>query len=180
MHSLLLPKKANVVEGELVRLMDTYGNDVLRISYMYLKDQQKAEDAFQEVFIRVFKKFEKFKGESSERTWIMRITINVCKDMLRSSWIRKVILTDWHDYRHDEGEVETRVEDMDQGRTLFEAVLSLPPAFKDVIILYYYQGYSTSEISKILKVAEGTVRSRLYRARELLKKKLEGSVALDE
>ncbi len=89
MDSLSVPKEnksiiGHDIEKEIQRLMDDYGDDVLRTSYMYLKDLQNAEDAFQEVFIRVFNKFESFKGESSEKTWIIRITINVCKDMLRS------------------------------------------------------------------------------------------------
>ncbi len=85
MDFLLVPgEKKSVkeqnIEKELQRLMDTYGNDVLRPSYMYLRNLQNAEDAFQEVFIKVFNKLESFKGESSEKTWIIRITINVCKE----------------------------------------------------------------------------------------------------
>lgn len=84
MYSLLVPKenkhdKDLEMEQEVWRLMDQYGNDVLRTSFMYLKDMQRAEDAFQEVFIKVFNKY---------------ITINVCKDMLRSSWLKRVVLTD--------------------------------------------------------------------------------------
>ena len=170
MDFLLVPEekksvKEQNIEKEMQRLMDTYGNDVLRTSYMYLRNLQNAEDAFQEVFIKVFNKLESFKGESSEKTWIIRITINVCKDMLRGSWFKRVLLTD---------------KLKDKKIILFEEVISLSQRFKEVIILYYYQDCNTTEISKILNVAEGTVRSRLHRAREILKTRLGGRIDLSE
>ena len=179
----MVPKEKNTeqnlnMDTEIVRLIDTYGDDVLRISYMYLKDKQKAEDAFQEVFIKIYNKYKSFKGDSSEKTWIIRITINVCKDMLRSSWLKKVFLTD-DIGQHKESNVENLVIKKDVNRLIFDEVVSLPPAYKDVIILYYYQDFDTAEISKILNIAEGTVRSRLYRAREILKKNLGGRIDID-
>ncbi|EET85845.1 RNA polymerase, sigma-24 subunit, ECF subfamily [Clostridium carboxidivorans P7] len=77
---------------EIKRLIRSYGNDVLRIAYIYLKDRYLAEDAFQEVFIKVYKNFDKFKNQSSEKTWIITITMNTCKDMLRISWFKKVVM----------------------------------------------------------------------------------------
>jgi len=168
-------------ELEIQRLMDTYGNDVLRTSYMYLKDLQKAEDAFQEVFIKVFNKYERFRGKSSEKTWIIKITINVCKDILRSSWFKRVLVTDKVSLNQSDGlYFEDSLIKKDENRLLFNKVVSLPSALKDVILLYYYQSLSTAEISSILNIAEGTVRSRLYRAREMLKNKLEGRIDLSE
>ncbi len=183
MYSLSVPKENDMEtkyasENEMRRLMDAYGNDVLRTAYMYLKDLQKAEDAFQEVFIRVFKKYGSFRGESSEKTWIIRITINVCKDILRSSWLKRVLLTDKVKPGGGKQDIEERVIKNDESRLLFDEVVSLPPSYKEVIILYYYQGFDTREISEALNIAEGTVRSRLYRAREILKSKLGGRVDL--
>lgn len=185
MYSLSVPKENNSGENQdkdklMHRLMDTYGNDVLRTSYMYLKDMQKAEDAFQEVFIKVFNKYESFKGESSEKTWIIKITINVCKDLLRSSWIKRVLLTDKFKERSRGTGIENRIIKKDENRLLFNEVLSLSQPFKEVILLYYYHSCDTSEISKILNIAEGTVRSRLHRAREILKNKLGGRIDLNE
>lgn len=153
------------------RLIDTYGKDVLRISYMYLKDKSLSEDAFQEVFIKIYKNYDSFQGKSSERTWIIRITINTCKDMLRSFWLRRVIVKDEIEFS-DFGDVEQQFEN----KLLFDEVLKLPLTYKEVIILYYYQGFNTLEIGRILDVAEGTVRSRLHRAREILKKNCDGRV----
>lgn len=185
MDSLLVPKENKSVKGqniekEIQRLMDTYGNDVLRTSYMYLKNLQNAEDAFQEVFIRVFNKLESFKGESSEKTWIIRITINVCKDMLRSSWFKRVLLTDKLKDKNVNIGIENRIIKIEENNVIFEEVMSLSHRFKEVIILYYYHNCNTAEISKILNVAEGTVRSRLHRAREILKTKLGGRLDWSE
>ncbi|GAA0751908.1 sigma-70 family RNA polymerase sigma factor [Clostridium sartagoforme] len=185
MDSLSVPKEnksviGHDIEKEIQRLMDDYGDDVLRTSYMYLKDLQNAEDAFQEVFIRVFNKFESFKGESSEKTWIIRITINVCKDMLRSSWLKKVLLTDKLKEKNTIIGIDNKIIKEEENKILFEEVMSLSYRFKEVIILYYYHNYNTIEISRILNVAEGTVRSRLHRAREILKMKLGGRSDWDE
>src|SRR5690606_2035399 len=70
--------------------IDLYGDDVLKIAYMYLRDKSKAEDAFQEVFLRAFRQMDTFRGDSSVKTWLLRITMNVCKDLRRSFWFRRV------------------------------------------------------------------------------------------
>ncbi len=185
MYFLSVPKDNSMdnnkkldIEAEIERLINSYGNDVLRTSYMYLKDMQKAEDAFQEVFYKVYKKFGSFRGESSEKTWIIRITINVCKDMLRSAWIKRVLLSDKVAVENDDvTDVESKIIRKDENIRLFEEVTSLPPSYKEVIILFYYHECDTAEISNILKIAQGTVRSRLHRGREILKSKLGGGLA---
>lgn len=184
MYSLSVPKenslsRNNHIEKEINRLMDSYGNEVLRTAYMFLKDYHKAEDAFQEVFIKVFNKYESFRGESSEKTWIIKITINTCKDILRSSWLKRVLLTDNFTEEDSSPGIESSIIKSEENKLLFDVVLSLKPTYKEVVILYYYQSYDTVQISRILNIAEGTVRSRLYRAREILKQKLEGRVDID-
>lgn len=182
MHFLSVPKERQMShdedkEVEMERLMDRYGNDVLRTATLYLKNRQSAEDAFQEVFIKIYNKFDTFKNQSSEKTWILSITMNVCRDMLRSSWLKRVMLTDrlgWNNKGYSD--LESKVIKKDERKTLLDEVYSLPPSFKEVIILYYYQGYDTKEISNVLKIAEGTVRSRLHRARDLLKQKIGGRI----
>ncbi len=165
------------METEIERLIDTYGNDVLRTSYMYLKDSHKAEDAFQEVFYKVYKKYGSFRGESSEKTWIIKITVNVCKDMLRSSWIKRIFLTDQIGRESSEtDDVEKKIIKKDENRRLFDEVISLSQNYKEVIILYYYHGFDTAEISKAMNIPEGTVRSRLHRGREILKNRLGGGM----
>jgi len=185
MHSLSVPKeniteKEQHITDELKRIMDSYGNTVLRTAYLYLKDYHKAEDAFQEVFIRVFRKYGSFKGESSIKTWITRITINVCNDMLRSPWFKRVMVADDIGSHGAASDTESIVMKKAEDKLLFDEVASLQPAYKDVIILYYYHELDTAEISRVLNIAEGTVRSRLHRARELLRQKLGGKVDFSE
>lgn len=177
MNPLSVPKENLEIENlnleeEIERLMNMYGEDVLRMSYLYLKDRQRAEDAFQEVFIKIYKKNGSFKGKSSEKTWIISITINVCKDYLRSSWFNRVFLTDniLHDSSGDN--IDDAAIKSVENSIVFNEVIALKPALKDVILLYYYEEFDTVEISKILGIAEGTVRSRLHRAREILKNKI--------
>lgn len=184
MYSLSVPKENGPDErtdiSETVRrLMEQYGNDVLRTAFMYLKDRQRAEDVFQEVFIKVFSKYGEFRGESSEKTWLIKITINLCKDILRSSWLKRVITSDSINSQKTVSGIEDRYIKRDENRQIFEEVLSLPPAFREVVIMFYYHGYDTPEISSILDVREGTVRSRLHRAREMLKTKLGGRFEAD-
>ncbi len=168
-------KKADI-DQEIEKLIEAYGNDVLRTSFMYLKDKQKAEDAFQEVFCKVYKKYGSFRGESSEKTWIIRITINVCKDILRSNWFKRVLLTDEVGTQTADTDVESKIIKKDENRRLFDKVTSLPRKYKEVIILYYYHEFDTVEISRTLNIAEGTVRSRLHRGREILKNKMSGGI----
>jgi RNA polymerase sigma-70 factor (ECF subfamily) len=169
------------MDKEIERLIDYYGNDVLRIAYIYLKDKHLAEDVFQEVFIKIYKNFEKFQGKSSEKTWILTITMNTCKDILRSAWIRKIIRLG--DNESGNFEISNPSDSLDDAvikrieyKELLTEVMRLPRKYKELIILYYYEEISTSEISKILNLPEGTVRSRLFRAREMLKYSIGGKI----
>ncbi|HEY8364267.1 MAG TPA: sigma-70 family RNA polymerase sigma factor [Haloplasmataceae bacterium] len=156
------------IEKTIERLVSTYGNDVLRLAFMYLKDKHLAEDAFQEVFIKVFHKWDSFRYEASEKTWIMKITINVCKDILKNNWYKKVSFYEYDDISYMNGNYNQIEEELDK-KVLFEQVLMLPEKYKDVILLYYYQGFSVSEIASILDTTTGNVGSLLSRARSLLK-----------
>ncbi len=157
------------IEKEIERLMNQYGNDVLRMSYIYLKDQQLAEDAFQEVFMKVFKKFDSFRFESSEKTWIIKITINVCKDMLKNNWLKKVNLYDTDEIFNDDENINVVEHEIDKSE-LYHQVMTLPEKYQEVIILYYYQGFNVNEIASILNTTIGNVSSLLSRARVHLKK----------
>lgn len=154
---------------DLERMMNEYGNSLLRLCYMYLKDRQLAEDAVQDTFIKVYKNYGSFDGGSGEKAWINRIAINVCKDILRSAYKRKVNLTDdlsdIPKLEDDYGKVDT---------TLVETVMELKPHYREVVLLFYYQDMKITDIAKALDIPESTVSVRLKRARDLLKKKLGG------
>ena len=163
---------------DIENLIRQYGNDVLRTAYMYVKDSHTAEDIFQEVFIKVNQKLSTFEGNSSIKTWIIRITINTCKDYLKSAWNRKVI--PMMEYQEDQIISDTdfdSVESQDTNDIIKTAVLSLPAKYKDVVLCVYYNEMTIAEAAIVLRVAEGTVKSRLSRARQKLKSALEGRVS---
>lgn len=157
----------------LENLIELYGNDVLRIATLYTKNPTIAEDIFQDVFIKVDKHISSFKGKSSEKTWIIKITINTCKDYLKSSWKKRIVPIEFL----EETEISSKNEDNiiinENSNLILKEIIALPIKYREVIILYYYKDFNTSEISKILTIPEATVRTRMKRARELLKEKLE-------
>ena len=134
-----MPRQESL-EAIINRLIDRYGTEVLRISYLYVKDEQLAEDVFQEVFIKVFHHYNSFRHESSEKTWLIRITINTCKDFLRNYWIKHVNVVEPEAFSQLAEEADDFLERMSKKR-IFETILNLDPKYKDVIILYYYEGY---------------------------------------
>ena len=154
---------------DIKKLMEKYGASLLRMCFLYLKDTHLAEDAVQDTFIKVHKDYPKFKGESEEKTWIMRIAINVCKNYLRSSWWKRI----------DETVVLDNIPSINSDHTLQDEallleIMKLSPKYKEVILLFYYQDMKICEIAEVLNIPEGTISVRLMRAREILKIKLKG------
>lgn len=162
----------------LNRLIDEYGKDVLKTAYLFVKDTSLADDIFQEVFIKVYKNLHKYRGEASLKTWILQITINQCKDYLKSNWFKRIILN-FSD--KEEVKVSSSLEnifiDKEEKKQLLNQVLELPILMREVLILYYYHDMNVAEISTALSIPQGTARSRLHRAKELLKNKLQNRPA---
>lgn len=160
---------------DIAELMRTYGNDVLRTTYAYVKDKDAAEDIFQDVFIKAYYNMDKFRGESSVKTWLIRIAINCCKDYLKSAYQKKVVpLSDYEeDSLPTEGGYEA-VENADRDAQVKRAVMSLPEQYRAVVMCVYFDELSVEETGTALGLPPGTVKSRLFRARDMLKKKLEG------
>ncbi|RKD24759.1 RNA polymerase sigma-70 factor, ECF subfamily [Caminicella sporogenes DSM 14501] len=156
-------------EQEFNRLINEYGTEILRLSYLYLKDYQLAEDACQDTFLKVYNKFHTFKGDSSEKTWITRICINVCKNYLRSSWLKRIVLNDkkLKNKKDLDKELFNKVENND----LLKSIMNLKPKYREVILMYYYQQFTVKEIAEILCISESNVYTRLSRARKELKDK---------
>lgn len=153
------------------KMISLYGNDVLRIATAYTRDAEISKDIFQEVFIKVAKNISKFEKRSSEKTWLIRITVNTCKDYLKSSWNKKVIQMEEIESNTTLNSDENILE-KEQSSLIIQEILNLPIKYKDILLLYYYQDFSTPDISKILNIPEASVRTRLRRARELIKDKL--------
>lgn len=159
---------------ELESMMRTYGNDVLRTAYLYVKDIHTAEDIFQEVFIKADKNKESFRGESSVKTWLLRITANACKDYLKSAYNRRV--TPLEEFQENALTSESDFDGIERKETQQEvrtAIMSLSEEHRAVVLCVYFQDMTIPETAKTLGIAEGTVKSRLSRAKEKLKSLLE-------
>ncbi|WOO35180.1 sigma-70 family RNA polymerase sigma factor [Anaerocolumna sp. AGMB13020] len=162
---------------DIETLIREYGNDVLRTAYMYVKDSHLAEDIFQDVFIKVNQKLHTFQGDSNIKTWIIRITINTCKDYMKSAWNQKVMqFTEVHENTLTGKDEFVAVEQEDENRLVRDAVIQLPQKYKDVLLCVYFQDMSVAETAKLLGIAEGTAKSRLSRAKDKLKLSLEGRI----
>ncbi len=151
-------------------LYQSYATDVLRVAYYYLGDRQRAEDVTQDVFVKLIRTNPGLLP-GKEKSWLLKVALNRCRDLWRSSWLKKVVLG------HPAFELFPADDDIaisSDRIVLAEAINHLPPDFKEVILLYYYQGYSVSDIADILNIAEGTVSSRLSRARNKLQHELKG------
>ncbi|WP_332647805.1 sigma-70 family RNA polymerase sigma factor [Lysinibacillus sp. 54212] len=150
--------------------MDEYGELLIRLAYTYVKDIHVAEDIIQDVFLKVYEKDDGFRFESSYKTYLYQITINRCKDYLKSWSFRSLFFTD---NRLSEAETNESTENtmirFEEDFELGEKVLALPIKYREVLILHYYQDYSISEVSSILGISQNTVNTRLRRAKERIK-----------
>jgi len=139
-------------------LIDKYSSMIYRIAYQYMKNKADAEDVIQDVFLKVIEKQPSFESEEHCKAWLIRTTANRCKDKLRSLWWRKTSSLD--ELNHCSSEF---IPDE------LEELLLLPPKYRIVIHLYYYERYTLKEIAQILKINQNTVSTRLQRARQKLK-----------
>lgn len=146
-------------------LVDQYGDMVLRLSYTYLKNRADAEDVVQDVFMKIIEKNPDFNNKKHEKSWIMKVTVNTCKNKLNLFWNKNK--------RPIDEVAETAAYDTyNIDSNVLKAVMSLHDKYRIVVYMYYYEGYSTSEISKLVGKSEVTVRSLLHRARIRLKEVL--------
>lgn len=154
--------------NELERIIAQYGDSMLRTAFLYLSDQYLAQDAVQDTLIKIYKSYDGFEQRSSEKTWVMRILINTCKNYRRTNWFKRV------DVKESLEEVVDKDNSAGSGfdETL-EEVMKMPPKYKEVILLFYYQEMKIKEIAKALDCPEATVATRLKRGKEQLKERLE-------
>ena len=152
--------------SQLNRLMEQYGSSLLRLCTLYLKDAELARDAVQETFIKAYRHFEDYRGESSEKTWLTRIAINVSRDMLRTAWFR-------HRSRIDIEMLSEKPADFAfPDNTVLNEVMQLPAKYREVILLRYYEGLKLRETASALGISEGKVRTRLDKANGILRDRL--------
>ena len=142
------------------RLLDTYGNTVLRMAYSYLHNMSDSEDILQETLIKYLKTQPELDSPEHEKAWLLRVASNLSKNRLDYNRLRDT----------DELEETLVSQEREDLSFLWEAVKQLPDANREVIHLFYYEGYPTAQIAKILNRRESTVRSDLRRGRKRLKK----------
>ena len=153
-------------EEEANRAVDLYGDTVRRICMIHLKNKADTEDIFQNVFLKYVLRTAPFDSPEHEKAWIIRVTANACKDLLRSFFRSRTVSFDVL--------IETPREMPEDHSDILEAVLALPEKYKDPIYLHYYEGYTAEEIGRILGKNTNTVYTLLTRARQMLKTSLEG------
>ncbi|MGF2618168.1 sigma-70 family RNA polymerase sigma factor [Rossellomorea aquimaris] len=151
-------------------LIDEHEASVTKLAFTYVKDWSTAQDIAQEVFISVFNGLETFQHNSAYKTWIYRITVNKCKDMLGSAYFRRNVLTESvaRIFKGSEADTADKVIRMEEMKGISRDVFSLPEKYREIIILYYYEELTTEEISELLDIGSSTIRTRLARARHKL------------
>lgn len=163
------------VELDVEAIIDSHAGAVKRYAYLCLKDEKQAEDICQEVFLRLWQNPPRSDDERGLRAWLMKVALNACRDYLRTPWRKRVSATDdERDFaragssRSAEGEAQQRESD----ETLYSAVLNLPIKYREPIILHYYFDYSQKETAQMLAITDSALRSRLMRARTMLREAL--------
>ena len=168
-------------EQLLEDLMEQYGEQVKKLAYSYVRNWPIAEDVAQEVFISVYKNLHRFRGDASYKSWIYKIAINKSKDALKTRFLRPDKL-----FKKlktlgiaEEQSAEDWAMVRDEDRALSQMVLDLPLKYREVIILYYYEGLKLEEITAYTKLNLSTVKTRLRRAKGLLRKMYEEKGGLE-
>ncbi len=151
-------------KSEILGIYNRHVETVYRVCFSFMKSPSETEDMVQETFLKLMVSGKTFESERHEKAWLIVTASNTCKDSLRKWWRKQESLDDCNP-----GVMESGLDN-----PVLEAILSLPNGYKDVVYLYYYEGYSTMEIARHLKCSEGTVRSRLSRARKRLQEILGG------
>ena len=146
------------------RIVRTHMDTIYRIAVSYTKTSADADDIVQQTFVKLLSKKETFTDEEHEKRWLIRVCINECNSFFSSFWRRNV---DSMDMLTTEPQFTTP-----ENTDLYDAIRQLPGKCSFVVYLFYYEGYSTREIAKLLHIKEATVRTRLVRARKLLKEQL--------
>ena len=149
--------------NRLEDVIPAYENTLYRAALAILGDPQEAEDVVQEAFLRLWEKNPAFESPAHQRSWLLKVTVNGCKSRLRAPWRwRTAPLLESYPAADPEEEA------------VLEVIQSLPPKDRAALHLYYYEGYQTAEIAAMTGWREGTVRSRLARARDKLRELLKG------
>jgi len=154
----------------LEKIMIEYGNELVRLAFSYVKDAEVAKDMVQNTFIKCYKNLDFFRFDAKVKTWLYRITINECKDYLKS-WNYKMVQVKSFINETTKSvlpSTEKTVIDKYNNEEIKDTIFSLPKVYREVVYLYYYESLSTEEIAKVLDIPVNTVKTRLRRAKQRL------------
>ncbi|MGL5616587.1 MAG: RNA polymerase sigma factor [Sarcina sp.] len=153
----------NGILKSIDEIVNFYGDNIYRLAFSRTKSLTDGEDIVQEVFLKLMDSDRNFCSEEHLKAWLLRVTINKSKNLLNTAWFRKTTTLD-----------DNLVFLIEEKSEVYKYVLELPSKYRVVIHLFYYEDLKTEEIAEILDIKQGTVRSQLTRARELLREKLKG------
>lgn len=162
--------------AQLEVLMQEYGTELKRIAFLYLHDRAECEDIVQEVFISAFKNLPGFRQEASYKTWLIRMTINKCKDHHRLWSFKNLIYKPAIKLLKTGSSAEEELIYEEGAKEVAAGIASLPGKYKETLILYYYQEMTMQQIAEVLEINVNTVKSRLLRGKGALQRKLEWRV----
>ena len=156
--------------GRAEMILTRFGDSILRYAYTYLHNMSDAEEVLQDTLVQFLKTAPEFESENHEKAWLLRVAANLSKNRIRYNKLRET----------DELNEELVAEEREDLSFVWEAVKSLPVKYREVIHLFYQEGYQTAQIAKVLGRNESTVRSDLRRGREKLKEVLKGEYDFEE
>lgn len=158
-----MKKKDKDISAET--LVDMYSDMVYRLAYARSQNVHDAQDITQEVFLKYIKSGKIFNDEEHRKAWLIRVTVNAGNSFAKSAWNR---------HRADISEAEGETEELSEKSEVYYAVRELPEKYRVIVHLFYYEEIPVKEIGRILGIGESAVKSRLFRAREILRERLEG------
>lgn len=153
-------------EEEVTRAIQRHSDTVKRICLVHLKNSADTEDIFQNVFLKYALSSAVFENPEHEKAWFIRVTMNACKDLLKSFFRSRTVPLDQV--------IEQSIDPEDQRSEVLQTVLKLPEKYRRVVYLHYYEGYTAPQIGKLLNKNVNTIYTLMTRARQLLKNELGG------
>ncbi len=162
-------KRMGETKERLEQIFRDYYQLIYRVAFSQVKNHADAEDITQEVFLKIIRHDMRYQSMEHERAWIVRVTVNLCRDLLKSKWHRtSVSMEDVSEAQRGSCENFTEIQD-----DMMWAVLQLPEKYRNCLYLFYYEDYSIKEIAQSLEMPENTVKTNLKRGRQALKEFLE-------
>lgn len=169
--------------GELAAFSELFHHveaRVYRLAMTILHHEQDAEDAVQDVFLRVFERIKHYKGDAAFQTWLTTVVVNVCRDRLRRNKVRRALSLDWIRNRASDYDIVAEVSARESQRRLWTAVNQLDTKHRIPVILYYHEQLPCEEVAQILNIRTSTVYSRLNTARHRLRVMIQENLLMNK